>query len=168
MTSRLRLLLLLAFCSVASALAEKASGILDHELVDSPGASRRCFLGICIPSKGPRRDVVDPRSLKGTEDPFLGYMACSPNELAGPASRKGDPHRHTPQAASQYDTREDTISCGFSYECVAVQNAKRVACVRGGCRVLGCNNGYVPDAENHACIPTNRDKKVGTRELYFS
>lgn len=111
MTSRLRLFLLLAFCSVASALAEKASGILDHELVDSPAASRRCFLGVCIPSKGSsRRDAVDPRSLSGAADPFLGFMASSPNDFGGTVSRKGDRHRHHLQTASQYNTREDAIS----------------------------------------------------------
>ncbi|KWU44730.1 hypothetical protein RHOSPDRAFT_25610 [Rhodotorula sp. JG-1b] len=150
MTSRLRLLLLLAFCSVPSALAEKASGVLDHELVDSPAASRRCFLGICIPSKSPRRDILDPHLLNGAADPFLGYVASSPDDFGEPALRGGN--RHHVQATSQYNTREDTVSCGFSYECVAVQNAKRVACVRGGCRVMACLDGYAPDAANLACV----------------
>ena len=108
MTSRLRLLLLLAFCSVPSALAEKASGVLDHELVDSPAASRRCFLGICIPSKSPRRDILDPHLLNGAADPFLGYVASSPDDFGEPALRGGN--RHHVQATSQYNTREDTVS----------------------------------------------------------
>lgn len=39
----------------------------------------------------------------------------------------------------------------FSYECVAVDNAMRVACVRGECKVLACGEGFDLDKAGTAC-----------------
>lgn len=33
---------------------------------------------------------------------------------------------------------------------------------------MSCINGYAPDAENLACVPSDRGKKRTTRELLFT
>ncbi|GAA5990564.1 hypothetical protein JCM10908_003132 [Rhodotorula pacifica] len=124
MSARLQLFLIFALCYFSSARAGNAADALDHDVASAtrlhPHSARRCLFGLCLSGRGRAPETDDGASL-AQADPLLGSMTSGAGATMRSSARLG--------VAGTYDylRREDSMSCGFSYECVAVQNAKRVA-----------------------------------------